>query len=260
MMMRRLAMTILIALGAALFSLSAPFGARADEASEETLGAAGQEAAGGASDEAAEGEALDADAEEIARERDELARATFLAAHTAFEDGRYEDALAGFRRAYELSGRHQLLFNVGTTADRLRREVEALEAFTIYVRENPNAGNRREVEARMRVLERSVEQRRASDREKEEERRRAAEAERALVELHQSRAEDGDRGGMSVRGRRALIATTTIVGVGVAALVVGLVMADSGTPDVTDDGFAPYRGGTDGSVIFALERAALIRW
>jgi len=254
-MIRRDLILGLFAAAAIILNGSAPAAAEEKELSDtpSVLSEGGDDAA-----ETAQSAQDAQDAEELARERDERARATFLAAQTAFEEGRYEDALAGFRRAYELSGRHQLLFNVGTTADRLRREEEALEAFTIYVRENPNAGNRREVEARMRVLERSIESRRAAEEEKEEERRRAAEAERALVELHQSRAtENGE--GMSRGGKRALIASSAIVGAAVVGLVIGLVISGD-SPEGDDQAYAPYRGGTDGSVIFALKREPLLRW
>jgi tetratricopeptide (TPR) repeat protein len=88
--------------------------------------------------------------------RDEEARSLFEAGRTAFAAGRFESALARFREAYELSGRTALLYNIGTAADRLRRDAEALEAFRAYVAAEPGAENRGEVEARIAVLERAV--------------------------------------------------------------------------------------------------------
>lgn len=87
---------------------------------------------------------------------DEEARSLFAAGRTAFEAGRFESALERFREAYELSGRAALLYNIGTAADRLRRDAEALEAFRAYVAAEPDASNRGEVEARIAVLERAV--------------------------------------------------------------------------------------------------------
>jgi tetratricopeptide (TPR) repeat protein len=87
---------------------------------------------------------------------DSEARSLFEAGRTAFEAGRFEAALERFREAYELSGRPALLYNVGTAADRLRRDAEALEAFRGYVAAVPDAPNRDEVEARIRVLEAAV--------------------------------------------------------------------------------------------------------
>lgn len=88
--------------------------------------------------------------------RDAEGRGLFEAGRAAFEDGRYEDAVGYFDRAYQLSHRAQLLYNIGSAYDRLRRDAEALAAFEQYVRELPDAANVREVEARMRVLREAV--------------------------------------------------------------------------------------------------------
>lgn len=88
--------------------------------------------------------------------RDDEARSLFEAGRTAFAAGRFESALARFREAYELSGRAALLYNIGTAADRLRRDAEALEAFRAYVAAEPDAENRAEVESRIAVLERAI--------------------------------------------------------------------------------------------------------
>ncbi|WP_053234941.1 tetratricopeptide repeat protein [Sandaracinus amylolyticus] len=91
--------------------------------------------------------------------RDEEARALFAAGRTAFEAGRFSDALSYFQRSYELSGRSMLLFNIGSAHDRMRQDVEALAAFEAYLRAVPNAPNAREVEARVEVLRRAIAQR-----------------------------------------------------------------------------------------------------
>lgn len=88
--------------------------------------------------------------------RDAEARMLFQAGQVAFEEGRFENALEYFRRSYDLSGRAELLYNIGTAADRLRMDRDALEAFRRYVAERPDAPNRAEVEARIGVLERAV--------------------------------------------------------------------------------------------------------
>lgn len=88
--------------------------------------------------------------------RDREARALYEAAVVAFDEGRFQDALRLFRRAYELSERAELLFNVGTAADRLRYNEEALEAFEAYLAARPNADNRANVEARVVVLRQAI--------------------------------------------------------------------------------------------------------
>jgi tetratricopeptide (TPR) repeat protein len=98
---------------------------------------------------------------------DEEARARFAAARLAYADGRFDDALEDFKRAYALSRRPELLFNVGSAADRLRRDQEALEAYEAYLKQVPDADNRRFIEARVRLLRERIadEDRRAAERE-----------------------------------------------------------------------------------------------
>ncbi|MDH5670907.1 MAG: hypothetical protein OEZ06_02100 [Myxococcales bacterium] len=113
--------------------------------------AAAQKAAAGAGG-PAQGEAA-ADAESDPSERDRKARERFEQGRSAYEEGRYRDAWEHFREAYLLSGRPQLLYNVGQSADRLRLDAQALDAFRLYLKHLPDAENRREVENRIRALE-----------------------------------------------------------------------------------------------------------
>lgn len=92
-------------------------------------------------------EPLDTDAE---------ARALYEAGRIAFDQGRFEAALRYFEGSYELSGRPALLFNIGTAADRLRRDETALKAFRRYLKEVPDSPERPGVIARIRILEQSV--------------------------------------------------------------------------------------------------------
>jgi tetratricopeptide (TPR) repeat protein len=82
---------------------------------------------------------------------DEEARARFEAGRAAFAGSRYAEALADFERAYSLSGRALLLFNIGLCHDRLGHDREALAAFEQYLAREPGAENRAEVEQRIRV-------------------------------------------------------------------------------------------------------------
>jgi len=84
---------------------------------------------------------------------DEEARLVFQAGTVAFEDGRFAEALDRFRTAYELSGRTQLLYNIGVSADRLRRDEEALAAFEQFLAESSaDAEGVRDAEARVEIL------------------------------------------------------------------------------------------------------------
>lgn len=95
-------------------------------------------------------------AQENDQQLDEAARLTFESAREAFVAGDYENALARFRQAYQLSQRPGLLYNIAQTLDRLRRDEETLQALRDYLAAQPDAANRSEVEARIRVLERSI--------------------------------------------------------------------------------------------------------
>jgi tetratricopeptide (TPR) repeat protein len=77
------------------------------------------------------------------------ARANFEAGRIAFVDGRFADALPYFERAHELTGRPELLYNIGVCRDRIGHDVEALEAFEAYLAAIPDAANRSEVEQRI---------------------------------------------------------------------------------------------------------------
>jgi tetratricopeptide (TPR) repeat protein len=89
-------------------------------------------------------------------ETDEEARALYQAGRIAFDQGRFDSALDYFQRSYELSGRPALLFNIGSAADRLRRDAVALDAFERYLEEVPDSPDTASVQARIRVLRAAV--------------------------------------------------------------------------------------------------------
>lgn len=88
--------------------------------------------------------------------QDQEARMLFEAGRVAYTAGRFEDSLDYFQRAHSMSGRAVLLYNVGSAADKLRRDAVALDAFRRYLEAMPTAENRAEVESRIHVLEQVV--------------------------------------------------------------------------------------------------------
>ncbi len=85
---------------------------------------------------------------------DDEARGLFLAGRAAFDGGRYEEAMGHFERAYELSRRPGLLYNIGHTAQLMGTRDRAIEAFEQYLELNPEGDRRETVEARLAVLRR----------------------------------------------------------------------------------------------------------
>ena len=136
---------------------------------------------------------------------DQAARLTFQRAREAFVGGDYEEALRLFRQAYELSPRPVLLYNIAATLDRLRRDAEAVEALQAYLEADPEAPERAEIEARIRVLQAGIAEREAeaAARDAEQQQREAeleAERERLAAEDAERRAaasqDDGGRDGL----------------------------------------------------------------
>lgn len=90
------------------------------------------------------------------KKTDKKARDLFEKGRVAWDEGRFREAWEYWHHSYRLSRRPELLYNVGQAADRLRMDREALEAFRLYLEKNPDAANRKEVENRIRILEREV--------------------------------------------------------------------------------------------------------
>ena len=87
---------------------------------------------------------------------DSEAHALFEAGRTAFAAGRFADALGDFQRAYDLSHRAVLLYNIGQCHDRLRHDAEALAAFEGFVEGVPDSPQHAEVEARIALLREAI--------------------------------------------------------------------------------------------------------
>lgn len=85
--------------------------------------------------------------------RDEpAAKAAFAAGREAYDDGRFAEALGHYERAYELSGRSALLFNIARAAEQEGMHERALRTYEQYLRALPDATNRTFVEGRIKKL------------------------------------------------------------------------------------------------------------
>lgn len=75
-------------------------------------------------------EAVPEETDESADE--ETSRIHFQAGRAHFDAGRYEDALTEFVRAYEVSERHELLYNIALAHERLANYAEAADALETF--------------------------------------------------------------------------------------------------------------------------------
>ena len=97
------------------------------------------------------------------QDRTEEAKGLFNAGRAAFDAGRYPDALDYFQRAYAISGRAGLLYNIGLSYDRLREDERALAAYDQYLTLAPEAQNRVEVETRAAAIRAALARRKPAE-------------------------------------------------------------------------------------------------
>jgi hypothetical protein len=83
---------------------------------------------------------------------DARARELFVLGRDAYLQQHFEDALRYFNAAYQLSGRYELQYNIGQSADKLHRNQEALQAFERFLQSAPPSVVRTETEARVASL------------------------------------------------------------------------------------------------------------
>ena len=150
----------------------------------------------------AEGETAAAEAGE--EEEEDTARSHFRVGQLLYGEGRFQEAAEEFDRAYELSGRSELLYNAYLAHRDAGHVPEATDRLRQYLAETPDAQNRETLEGRLSAMEATVaEQERIAQMSEEEraaleaDRARAAEeaeeAQRRAEELQAERARDAER-------------------------------------------------------------------
>lgn len=197
-------------------------------------------------------------------------RAQFEAGRVAFVDERYDDALAYFRRAYEISGRAELRYNIAASLDRLDRDREALTEYEAYLAAVPDSPNREEVEFRLSLLRARL----AREDEAAEEARVAAEARAARAGTTTERPASTERatttgtsrtfhagdpvddtpppsGGGDIASEPWFWVVMGIVAAGAGA---GITIAVIASQDPGESSYIPGEGGTEG-VIMTLTTA-----
>ncbi|MFK7988849.1 MAG: hypothetical protein AB8I08_22715 [Sandaracinaceae bacterium] len=163
----------------------------------------------------------------------------FAGATRAYDEGRYEVALTGFRHAHALTGHPDLLFNIAQSTDRLFRAAEARDAFAAYLAEADPAPDVREaIEIRLAELTEAL-----SPTEPEEAEEPEPEPEvivsTPLMPAPSAPDEDGGDELIWVGGLIGIGVALAIIGVGI-----GVGLAVSGPSDFTPDDI--------GGVVFTL--------
>jgi tetratricopeptide (TPR) repeat protein len=82
----------------------------------------------------------------------EAARLHFEAGQAEYAAGRFEEALTDFRAAYATTSAPEILYNIATVLDRLRRDAEAADAYERYLAAVPTSPERANLTARIELL------------------------------------------------------------------------------------------------------------
>jgi tetratricopeptide (TPR) repeat protein len=89
------------------------------------------------------------------------AREAFARGRAAYDAGDFEAAAQAFERAYQLSGKAGLLYNLYLAFRDANRQAQAAEALRSYLARDPDAPNRPQLEARLKALEAGLAERAA---------------------------------------------------------------------------------------------------
>lgn len=142
-------------------------------------------------------------------EDDARARQLYRNGERLYEEGLYEEAIAAWERAYDLSSRAELLYNIANALERIGRWEEALDRLNQY-RAFADADEQEVLERRMRSIERRIEEKEALD---DEAARLAAEKDR--------RRPVSSRVGANPSGEGPHPAGIALIGLGAAGLATG---------------------------------------
>lgn len=157
------------------------------------------------------------------------AKKAFEAGTRAYQSGDFEAALSSFRRAYDLTGSPDLLYNIATVSDRMRHDEDALRAYEGYLKARPKSADREHVESRISVLREAIEARQRAEVDAQ------IEAEKAAMEA-----------AARIKAERPLThhvgpgpGPWITIGAGGATLVTGAVLLGLGQKDQNDVESAP---------------------
>lgn len=172
---------------------------------------------------------------------EDSARSHFRVGQLMYGEGRFDEAAAEFDRAYELSGRSQLLYNAFLAHRDAGHVAEAVDRLRQYLEQTPDAGDRETLELRLTAMEETLEQQRREANMSAEE-RAALEAERARIaaeaaehrtdaeRLREERERESRR-----RNPTPLIIMGSGAGVLVGGVILGVITQTTSLADLRDN-------------------------
>jgi tetratricopeptide (TPR) repeat protein len=147
----------------------------------------------------------------------ERARALYDLSATAYEAGRFQEAVDLLRHAYELTPKPVMLFNLARAYEGLGDSVNAIDAYEAYLKAEPKAADRGSIEQRLATLRKEVADRAALEHERDEARLRAEdEGRRASEEKRKADAAEA-------RSKTSAV-PWVLVGIGGGGVVTGVVL------------------------------------
>jgi hypothetical protein len=168
------------------------------------------------------------------------AKRLFNQAHLAYEDADYEGAILKWKRSYELSGEPLIFEAIAKAYEKLGDATKAYENLSQW-REHAPAAEQERLDRRLAALETRIAAEQERVRKEQERRRLEEERRKAREEAERRKREEQDSGrqsppppddGAALSGTQ--IASWTMIGVGAAAVVAGIVVdavAASSRPD-----------------------------
>jgi hypothetical protein len=93
-----------------------------------------------------------ADSSEAHTKRDARAREAFIAGREAYAAKRFAEATTLFELSYELSGRRELLYNIGLAAQASAQNTKAIDAFERYLGARPDSEHRQAIREQLTQL------------------------------------------------------------------------------------------------------------
>lgn len=169
------------------------------------------------------------------------AQTIYADGEAAFSQGRFEDALSAFEKAYLLDPVPVLLYNIARANEELGRFGEATRYFESYLARVPEAKDRREVEQRLTILRKAAKASKEAEAAKADAEKARAEAEAANAarqEAEAKAAQDAARADVAAATRpeapRSNWLAWTFMGTGGGMILLGILSWGQAASSVDD--------------------------